>query len=142
MPAVVRVAAGVDGVELRDVPIPHAAAEQITVRVVATGACGTDLHIASDEYAYQATVVMGHEICGVVDKVGAGCIGVAVGAAAVTETYFFWCGVCNWCRAGRVNLCPKRRSLGSFENGGFAWYVVMPAATAHVLSAGRSSGDV
>ncbi|MEO7125761.1 MAG: alcohol dehydrogenase catalytic domain-containing protein [Nakamurella sp.] len=133
MLAVVKVAAGVDGVELRNIPVPHAASGQIRMRVVATGVCGTDLHIATDEYAYEAPVVMGHEICGVVDEVGSGVVGIAVGTAVVAETYFSWCGVCDWCRAGRINLCPSRRSLGSFENGGFAPYIVMPATNAHAL---------
>lgn len=133
MPAVVKVAAGTVGVELQHVPVPHAAPGQIRLRVLATGICGTDLHIASDEYAYEAPVVMGHEICGVVDEVGSGLDGHTIGTAAVAETYFSWCGVCYWCRAGRINLCPHRRSLGSFENGGFASYVVMPAVNAHAL---------
>lgn len=136
MPAVVKAAPGTDGVALRDVPVPHAGPGQIRLRVAATGVCGTDLHIAADEYAHEAPVVMGHEICGVVDEVGPGVATIAIGAAAVTETYFSWCGVCDWCRSGRINLCPHRRSLGSFENGGFAPHVVMPAANAHQLPAG------
>lgn len=136
MPAVVKAAPGVGGVHLRHIPVPHAGPNHIRVRVVATGVCGTDLHIAADEYAHEAPVVMGHEICGVVDEVGTGAQGVAIGDAVVTETYFSWCGACFWCRAGKINLCPSRRSLGSFEDGGFAPYVVMPAVNAHVLPTG------
>ncbi|MDN5798138.1 MAG: alcohol dehydrogenase catalytic domain-containing protein [Intrasporangium sp.] len=103
------------------------------VRVAATGICGTDLHIARDEYACEPPVVMGHEVSGVVDAVGRGGDAALVGARVVLETYYSTCGRCDWCRTGRINLCPRRRSIGSFENGGFAPFLVVPQLNLHVL---------
>ncbi|GAA3757765.1 zinc-binding dehydrogenase [Microbacterium kribbense] len=132
MPAVVKAAPGADGVRLQSVPVPQPAAGMALVWVAATGICGTDIHIARDEYAHELGVVMGHEICGVVESAHDAAL---VGARVAVETYFSTCGVCDWCRSGRINLCPRRRSIGSFENGGFAPWVLVPLRNLHVLPA-------
>ncbi len=56
-----------------------------------------------------------------------------VGSArrVVSETYFSTCGTCEWCSDGRINLCPERRSIGSFVDGAFARQVVVPARNLH-----------
>jgi L-iditol 2-dehydrogenase len=89
--------------------------------------------VAHDEYAHEAPVVMGHEILGVVDSVGDPADSGWIGARVACETYYSSCETCEWCRAGRRNLCQTRRSLGSFENGGFARFVVMPVINLHRL---------
>src|SRR5699024_9164917 len=70
MTAVVKRGPGPDGVELREVPVPQVLPGLAEVRVTATGLCGTDVHVAHDEYGYEAPVVMGHEISGTVVGVG------------------------------------------------------------------------
>jgi L-iditol 2-dehydrogenase len=103
------------------------------VRVLATGICGTDVHIAHDEYACEPPVVMGHEILGEVVAVGDQDDESWLGVRVACETYYTTCETCEWCRAGRRNLCPDRRSLGSYENGGFASFVRMPILNLHRL---------
>lgn len=133
MSAVVKTAPGSENVVLQEVPEPAPASGHARVRVLATGICGTDIHVARDEYACEPPVVMGHEILGVVESVGSPDDADWVGARVACETYFSACESCEWCRAGRRNLCPNRRSLGSFENGGFARFVVMPVLNLHRL---------
>ncbi|MCU1410812.1 MAG: Zn-dependent alcohol dehydrogenase [Rhodoglobus sp.] len=133
MTAIVKAGPGPENVVLRQVEEPTAAPGFARVRVIATGICGTDIHVAHDEYKYEAPVVMGHEILGVVDSVGDPADAAWVGARVACETYFSSCEKCEWCRAGSRNLCPDRRSLGSFENGGFARFVVMPMINLHPL---------
>ena len=70
-------------------------------------------------------VTMGHEVCGVVAAVGAGVDPGLVGTRVVSETYYSTCGTCRFCRDGRTNLCPHRRSIGSFADGAFAPRVVV-----------------
>ncbi|WP_230103455.1 alcohol dehydrogenase catalytic domain-containing protein, partial [Microbacterium sp. Bi121] len=70
MPAVIKNADGVEGIEVGRVPVPIAGAGQAVVDVLATGICGTDVHIAHDEYAHERPVVMGHEVLGAVSSVG------------------------------------------------------------------------
>jgi L-iditol 2-dehydrogenase len=131
MSAVVKRSPGMAGVSLETVAMPRVRAGFALVRVIATGVCGTDIHIAHDEYASESPVVMGHEILGTVDSVGAPSENHWLGARVVCETYFSACESCEWCRAGRRNLCPARRSLGSFENGGFAPFVLVPIINLH-----------
>lgn len=133
VPAIVKFAEGFEGVGLRDVPSPEVLPGTAVVRILATGICGTDIHIAHDEYGYEAPVVMGHEMLGEVVAVGAGVPGDLLGAVVACETYYSTCEKCQWCRDGRRNLCPDRRSMGSFENGGFTAFVRMPAINLHPL---------
>jgi L-iditol 2-dehydrogenase len=133
MTAVVKSGPGADAVIVAQVQVPIVAAGLVKVRVIATGICGTDVHVARDEYAYEAPVVMGHEILGIVEEVGDIEDAAWIGRRVACETYFSTCEKCEWCRAGRRNLCPFRRSLGSFENGGFAKFVVMPTLNLHAL---------
>ncbi|MDE1997028.1 MAG: alcohol dehydrogenase catalytic domain-containing protein [Rhizobiaceae bacterium] len=141
MLAVVKTGPGSGNVRLELVEEPTAGPGLARVKVIATGICGTDIHIARDEYAYDAPVIMGHEILGIVDSVGSEEDASLVGRRYVCETYFSTCGTCDWCRSGRRNLCPKRRSLGSFENGGFASYVVVPAINLHEVPEAVSDSE-
>jgi L-iditol 2-dehydrogenase len=104
---------------------------QVLVRVSGAGVCGTDLHIEAGEYPSAPPVTMGHEVSGVVAALGEGVDPAWLGAGVVCETYFSTCGVCEWCRDGRPNLCPQRCSIGSFVDGGFAEQLVMPATGVH-----------
>ena len=133
MKAVVKAGPGPDAVVLQEIPEPVAAPGYARVRVIATGICGTDIHVAHDEYPCEPPVVMGHEILGVVESVGDVTDSALIGARVACETYYSTCEKCDWCRAGRRNLCPNRRSLGSFRNGGFARFAVMPVINLHVL---------
>lgn len=133
MKAIVKAGLGPDAVVLQEIPEPVAAPGDARVRVIATGICGTDIHVAHDEYPCEPPVVMGHEILGVVESVGDVADSALIGARVACETYYSTCEKCDWCRAGRRNLCPNRRSLGSFKNGGFARFAVMPVINLHVL---------
>ena len=117
------------GLAERDERIPGPGEVAISVR--AAGVCGTDLHIEVDEFASLPPVTMGHEVAGVVAAVGEGVDASWLGARVVCETYFSTCGVCEWCRDGRPNLCPERRSIGSAVDGGFALQVIVPARNLH-----------
>src|ERR1700730_921078 len=133
MKAVVKTAPGVGNIEVRDLAEPQTAPGQVTIAVEAAGICGTDLHIYYDEYRSRPPVVLGHEIAGIIAEVGAGVTQVQVGDRVTTETYFSTCGTCGSCRGGRINLCPKRQSIGSMVDGGFAKYVTVPAINARKL---------
>lgn len=133
MLAVVKTAPGAENVRLESVPRPRVLPGTALVAVRATGICGTDVHIAHDEYACEPPVIMGHEILGTVVEVGDDADANWIGTRVACETYYSACEMCEWCRSGRRNLCPRRRSLGSFENGGFAAFVLMPVGNLHAL---------
>ncbi len=127
---------GPGGVDLVDVTPPATGPRTVAIAVAATGVCGTDLHIEAGEYRTTPPVTMGHEIAGSVIRAGDSGSGSWVGARVVCETYFDTCGHCPWCRAGRRNLCPQRRSLGSHVDGGFAAQVVVPTRNLHHVPGG------
>ncbi len=133
MTAVVKLGDGAAGIEITEVEVPVAGPGQAVVDVLATGICGTDVHIAHDEYAHERPVVMGHEVLGIVSSVGSPDDEHWVGAKVAVETYFAACEACELCRAGRRNLCPDRRSIGSFRNGGFAAHLLLPVINLHRL---------
>ena len=131
MRAVVKFAPGVSGIEIRSLPAPVAGVGQAVIKVIATGICGTDVHLAHDEYPHQLPVVLGHEVLGVVETVGSESDSAWVGEKVAVETYFAACEKCRMCRAGRRNLCKQRLSIGSFKNGGFAQKLLVPVINLH-----------
>ena len=126
-----KLAPGPGNVGLAERPERAAGPGEALLEVRGAGVCGTDLHIEAAEYASAPPVTMGHEVSAVVVAVGEGVDAGWVGARVVCETYFSTCGACEWCRDGRPNLCPERRSIGSFVDGGFAPRVIVPATSLH-----------
>jgi len=108
----------------------------VRLQVLAAGVCGTDLHIEAGEYPSVPPVTMGHEVCGVVERLGEGADRAWEGERVVSETYYATCGVCALCRAGRPNLCERRQSIGTHVDGAFAPRVVVPARGLHRVPEG------
>jgi len=134
--ALVKTAPGPGNVALVDRDIGDPQAGQVLLDVTGAGVCGTDLHICDDEYRNHPPVTMGHEVAAVVRAVGMGVDAGWLGARVTCETYFSTCGECAPCRDGRINLCPRRRSIGSFADGGFAERLLLPVANLHRIPGG------
>jgi len=127
--------AAAPGLELVERPDPSAGFGEVLVRVLRTGICGTDLHIAAwDPWAagaVNAPLVPGHEFCGEVVAVGDGVHDIRVGHLVSGEGHVV-CGTCRNCRAGRRHLCIRTSSLGVNRDGAFAEYVVLPESNVWV----------
>ena len=136
MLALRKLAVGEEKLALREVPEPVLRPGHVILDVAAAGICGTDVHIMRDEYRSDPPVTLGHEVAGTIAALGAGVSGWQVGQRVVTETYFSTCRECEHCRTGRPNLCAERRSIGSFEDGGFASRLLVPATIIHALPDG------
>jgi L-iditol 2-dehydrogenase len=126
-----KLAPGPGSLALADRPDPNPAPGHVVLAVVGAGICGTDLHIADGEYATATPVTIGHEVSGVVAALGEGADEEWLGAGVVSETYFSTCGSCEFCVAGRPNLCPDRRSIGTHVDGAFAPSLEVPASGLH-----------
>lgn len=114
-----------DAVEL-DLPVPGPS--EILVRVRACGVCRTDLHVVDGELANAAIpIVPGHEIVGRVDRCGDRVTSFAPGARVGIPWLGWSCGDCEFCLAGRENLCRRARYTGYQINGGYAEYTVADA---------------
>lgn len=133
MKGVAKVAPGVGHVQLIDVPEPEIRPGYVIIEVKAAGICGTDLHIYYDEFKTRPPVIMSHEVAGVVAEVGEGVTTCRPGDRVTSETYFYVCGECQFCREGHANLCPHRLSIGSGVHGAFTKYLLTPQQNIHHL---------
>jgi threonine 3-dehydrogenase len=119
------------GLELRDVPEPPIGIDDVRIRVLKTGICGTDLHIESWDPWAQRTIkpplIVGHEFVGEVLEIGSNVHDLAVGDIVSGEGHVV-CGRCRHCRAGRWHLCANSIGLGVGRDGAFAEQVVLPVA--------------
>ncbi len=119
------------------VPLPEAGANDLLVRVLACGVCRTDLHVAEGDLpVHRAGVVPGHEVVGVVHRVGEAVEGFAPGDRVGVAWLRSTCGRCRYCRRGDENLCPNSRYTGWDDDGGYAEFVAVPAAFALPLPGG------
>lgn len=113
-------------IEVVETPIPEPVAQDdVQVQVKAVGICGTDLHMFREHRADVVLPrVMGHELSGVVTKVGPAVTRVKVGDRVVLDPVFA-CGTCPTCRKGHPNVCSNVRCYGVQMDGGFQDYIVV-----------------
>lgn len=129
------------GLRLQDVPEPSAGFREVKIRVMRTGLCGTDLHLAGwDDFAaaqLHPPMTLGHEFYGEIVEIGTGTATdattadddsdyLSVGQRVSVEGHIT-CGRCRNCRAGRRHMCIRTNSIGVNRDGAFADYVVVPA---------------
>jgi L-iditol 2-dehydrogenase len=129
--------------ELREYPVPEVETGAILIRLTRAGICGSDLHIWRGEMkevygALPKDLTFGHEMCGRVERLGAGVETDSLGAPLhegdrVTFCYFFPCGRCPVCLAGELGSCPRKarpnRVAGTppfFNNAYGQYYYLRP----------------
>jgi len=121
---------------LAQLPAPEPGPGEVLLDVQAAGLCHTDLHLMEWEpgtVPYEPPFTLGHEIAGVVRRLGPGAAGVEVGDRVVV--YSRWgCGVCRQCVQGRENICERPAAevgyhgAGLGRDGGLAEQVLVPSA--------------
>lgn len=127
----------------QEVPAPQPAADEVLVAVRACGICGSDVHgMDGSTGRRRPPIIMGHEAAGVIAAVGAGVRNWSTGDRVTFDSTIF-CGDCEFCRRGEVNLCDNRRVLGvSCEDyrrdGAFAEFVAVPQRVLYRLPDGLS----
>src|SRR6187200_2099852 len=98
--------------ELQDVPEPQVGPKDVLLEVKACGICGSDVHgMDGSTGRRRPPIIMGHEAAGVVAEVGSRVQGWTVGDRVTLDSTIY-CGHCDYCRAGLINLCEHRRVLG------------------------------
>jgi len=115
-------------------PVPSPGAGQVRIHVRACGVCRTDLHLAEGDLPPKAHLVIpGHEVVGLVDRVGPECSRFATGDRVGVPWLARTCGVCRFCAAGRENLCLSPLFRGWDLDGGYAEYVVADEGFAYPI---------
>lgn len=132
MRALMKVAPGPGHFEIRDIPVPKIKEpNEVLIKVSVAGICGTDVHILHDKFKNFPPVVLGHEFSGVIAETGAGVTRFKPGDRVVGEPHTKFCGVCDTCRAGKIQICEHKRSPGWGIDGAFTDYLVMPELFLH-----------
>jgi threonine 3-dehydrogenase len=117
------------GLWLEDVPEPTTGVNDLLIRVLRTGICGTDLHIYDWDGWAQRTIhpplVIGHEFVGEVVEVGSNVNDFHPGDIVSGEGHLV-CGRCRNCMAGRRHACAHTQGVGVQRPGAFAEYIALP----------------
>lgn len=117
------------GLWLEDVKEPEIGINDVKIRVLKTGICGTDLHIYEwDDWAQKTIkvpLVIGHEFVGEIVEVGSNVSDFHPGELVSGEGHVV-CGRCRNCLAGRRHLCAHTKGIGVNRPGAFAEYIVLP----------------
>ncbi len=124
---------GIHNLEYCDVPEPQCKEGWVKIKVQAVGLCATEVHIIAGKFeAGEPPHILGHEICGDIVEVGAGCDPKNIGRRVVVETYV-GCGECEFCKNDQKHLCDAGEIGYPPYAGGDAQYVVVPEGCVRFL---------
>ena len=116
--------------QMQEISIPEIGERDILVKVKAAGICHSDAHYrAGISPVRPVPLTLGHEVAGVVEKIGLQVTNVKVGERVCLH-YNISCGDCYYCSTGNDQFCEKVLMLGHYTNGGYAEYISVPARNA------------
>ena len=118
--------------EVKEIPTPKPGKDELVIKMLACGICGTDRHILLGEHPAAMPLVLGHEFGGEVTAVGEG-VNFKVGDLVSVDPNIV-CGVCIDCKVGRTAFCPTLTALGININGGLAEYALVPDTQIYKVS--------
>lgn len=118
---------------IEDVPTPVPAAGEVLVKVIASGVCHSDLHLATGDWellkpATKLPLILGHEIAGTIVNIGENVTGFEIGDRVGVPWLHYSCGECEYCKAGKETLCGKQQITGVMVDGGYAEFVKAKAS--------------
>jgi alcohol dehydrogenase/L-iditol 2-dehydrogenase len=136
-PAVVNFAVEKHSVELRQLPAPDIAPDDVLLQVAAVGVCGSDLHQWTSDHSWQVNypVVLGHEFAGTIARVGANVTAWKEGDRVVSETAAVIDPNSPLTRCGLYNLDPTRKGFGYGVNGAMTKFIRVPSRILHRVPA-------
>jgi D-arabinose 1-dehydrogenase-like Zn-dependent alcohol dehydrogenase len=128
--------------EIVERPIPEPGAGTVRIKVRACGVCHSDSVVKEGLFpGIQYPRVPGHEVAGVIDKVGPGAPGWQVGDEVGVGWNGGYCGWCDPCRRGEFFACVRGQTTGVSYDGGYAEYLVAPASAVARMPAGLKAGE-
>ncbi|EZA51348.1 hypothetical protein DMN91_002032 [Ooceraea biroi] len=110
--------------------LPEPAANEIRIKVVYSGICGTDLHILEGSFPCKKDgfLTLGHEFVGTVDKLGSEVTGFKVGQRVAVDPNS-GCNKCGHCHSANYHFCELggiNNTIGIYRNGGWATHAIVP----------------
>jgi len=129
-----RVVVGAEGVAIVEADVPSPGPGEVLVRTVLAGICGSDTHALQGRHPFiTLPYAPGHEVGGVVERVGEGVVSPRAGQRVVLEP-FLPCWECKQCLAGRQNICERMRFFGcAHDQGAMASFFTVDARRLHVV---------
>jgi D-arabinose 1-dehydrogenase-like Zn-dependent alcohol dehydrogenase len=128
--------------EIVERPIPEPDAGWVRIKVQACGICHSDSVTKEGLFpGIQYPRVPGHEVAGVIDKVGSGVLGLAVGQKVGVGWNGGYCGYCDHCRRGDFFACVRGQVTGITFDGGYGEYMVAPASAVALMPADLPAVD-
>ena len=125
-------------ITFRDIPVPEPGPGQVQIKMMRIGVCGSDIHVYHGKHPFtKYPVTQGHEVSGVITKLGEGVTGLAVGQRATIEPQVF-CGKCYCCTHGKYNLCEELKVMGFQTTGAASEYFVVDQSKVTLLPEGMS----
>jgi 2-desacetyl-2-hydroxyethyl bacteriochlorophyllide A dehydrogenase len=119
--------------ELQNIPIPDIGDRDVLVQIKAAGICHSDVHYRAGKSAVgPLPQTLGHEVAGVIKKVGSQVTNLKVGERVCLH-YLLSCGDCYYCSLGSEQFCVKGSMIGKYCDGGYAEYIAMPARSVVTL---------
>src|SRR6266478_6361013 len=119
--------------ENADVPVPEIGPTDVLIRVAAAGICHSDAHYrAGISQIDSLPLTLGHEVAGIVEKVGAQVANLAAGDRVCVH-YLVTCGRCDFCKRGQEQFCRDVQMIGKNRDGGYAEFIKVPGANAFPL---------
>ena len=127
-----------ESLEIRELEVPKPRGSQVLIKVQSSGVCHSDVHVWEGYYegiggqplkttdrGVKYPLTPGHEIAGIVDSLAEQVEGFSKNEKVLVYPWIGE-GMCPACRIGEENLCDKPRSLGIYNDGGYAEYVLVP----------------
>jgi L-iditol 2-dehydrogenase len=125
-------------IEFREVPVPDPAPGEILLRMKRIGVCGSDIHVYHGKHALTPfPVVQGHEVSGIVEKLGAGVRGFKPGECVTLQPQVY-CGQCYPCTHGAYHICDHLKVMGFQTTGAASEFFAVPASKVLKLTSGIS----
>lgn len=127
---------GKHDIRVEEREIPQVGAEEVLIKVMACGVCGSDLHIYEGDQGSTATIppqVQGHEFAGVIAAVGSAVTNCKVGDRVCVDPADN-CGECFYCMSGMMSHCDHMRAIGTNIDGGFSQYCKVKSRLIHHLA--------
>lgn len=110
---------------VKEVAVPKPEADEVLIKVMAVGVCGTDAHLYLGDYENPYPVIPGHEFSGIVEAVGDRVRNFKPGQRVAADPNIY-CEACDNCKQNRQNYCLDYRGLGNQVPGAFAQYMTIP----------------
>ena len=115
--------------KIEDIEIPELGSNQVLVKEIACGVCGSDLNMIQGDWKHYGSppmlpIVPGHEIIGRVFEFGDNVEGIKSGQLVGMQYLWDSCGKCNFCLSGNENMCSKASVTGETVNGGYSQYTL------------------